>query len=503
MSFFIRISAVCLFAHVAVGSALGDYVQSHSRVPRPLREFRGAWVATVHNIDWPSRPGLSGRQQRDELIQLLDLAAQIGLNAIILQVRTECDALYASRIEPWSYWLSGKMGSPPSDRYDPLAFAILEAHRRGIELHAWFNPFRSSATATSEKSRTHISRTHPSLMMRAGTQVWADPGSDYVTDRAIQVMVDVTRRYDIDAVHMDDYFYPYPKTSGDKVYDQFDDSASYGKYRSKGGRLGVRDWRRSRIDGFVSQLYRSVKSTKPWVKFGISPFGIWRPHNPPSIEAGLDAYDHIFADSRKWLRNGWIDYFSPQLYWRIDDTPHSFTTLTKWWASQNKKKRHLWPGIASNRIRSSDDPRRKASETTREIDVTRRYGSNKEGAGNIQWSIGAIRNDRDGLRAQLAASFREVAIPPASPWLGSKAPSPTYVAVAEEGGALHLSFKMAGDVRWRVIQIRPSRKDSWVTLRMIPGGQETYRFERAPSEIAIRSMGPTGMLSKPTVLKRR
>ncbi len=503
MNIYSRIALFIALATITNSYGWAEYVQSRSKVPEPLREFRAAWIATVHNIDWPSRKGLSGGQQRAELIKLLDLAANSGLNAIVLQVRTECDALYPSKIEPWSHWLSGRMGQAPSDGYDPLAFAIHESHRRGMELHAWFNPFRSSATDTSLKSRSHISRTHKSLMMRAGSQVWANPGSDFVKQRAIQVMVDVTKRYNIDAVHMDDYFYPYPKTSNGKTYDQFDDSAVYGKYRSKGGKLDVRDWRRAQIDGFVSDLYRSIKKTNPAVKFGISPFGIWRPGYPPSIKAGLDAYDDIFADSRKWLQNGWIDYFSPQLYWRISDTPHSFTTLTKWWDKQNNRKRHLWPGIASNRIRGSDDPGRTASESIRQIDVARKYASNEWGAGHIHWSIGALKKDRGGLLRELPGAYGKVAIPPASPWLGSRPPSPTYVALAEEAEGLHLSFKMASDVRWRVIQIRQSKGGSWETLRMIPGSQETYRFGKAPAEIAIRSLGNTGLPSRPTVLKRR
>ena len=347
-------------------AAWADYAPGRVKVPEPRREFRAAWIATVHNLDWPSTYTLSPQQQREEMIALLDLAASTGLNAVIFQVRTECDAFYKSSLEPWSFFLTGQMGVPPSDGYDPLTFAIHEAHRRGIELHAWFNPFRASATERSPKSSKHITKTHSSLMLASGTMKWGNPGSDFIRQRAIDVMVDVARRYDVDGIHIDDYFYPYPKTSGGKVYDQFDDSTSFRAYQSKGGKLNVRDWRRSNINSFVSSLYSSIKSTKSWVDVGISPFGIWRPGYPSSVAAGLDAYDHIFADSRYWLNQGWLDYFSPQLYWRIDPPDQSFTALHQWWTSENKKGRHLWPGIASSRILSSEDKGRPSSETIRQ-----------------------------------------------------------------------------------------------------------------------------------------
>lgn len=480
--------------------SVAEYVPVNQKVPEPRREFRAAWIATVHNIDWPSDYDLSPSQQRSELIGLLDLAAETGLNAVVLQVRTECDALYKSNIEPWSFFLTGKMGVGPSDGYDPLEFAVAEAHKRGIELHAWFNPFRSSATERSSKSSQHITRTHPSLMMSAGSMKWGNPGSSYIRDRAISVMVDVTKRYDIDAVHIDDYFYPYPKTVNGKTYDQFDDSATYKAYRAKGGRLDVKDWRRSQINEFVSELYSSIKSTKSWVEVGVSPFGIWRPGYPSSVKAGLDAYDHIYADSRKWLQEGWLDYFSPQLYWRIEPSDQSFTALNQWWAQQNSKQRHLWPGIASSRILSSEDRGRPASESIRQIEVTRKY-SDRNGPGHIHWSIGALKQDRGGLREKLKSVYAETSIPPASPWLGTSAPDPVYVAPIENGQGLQLLFKPSQNARWRLIQVKEG--NSWVTLRRIPASQESFQLNKAPSAVAIRHIGPTGVLSIPTVLARQ
>ncbi|MEM6279786.1 MAG: family 10 glycosylhydrolase [Verrucomicrobiota bacterium] len=478
----------------------GDYVPVRSNVPEPKREFRAAWIATVHNIDWPSTYTLSPSQQRSELIGLLDLAAETGLNAVILQVRTECDAFYKSSIEPWSWFLTGKMGSPPPDGYDPLQFATVEARKRGIEVHAWFNPFRASATERSPKTSRHISRTHPSLMLSVGSQKWADPSSDFVRKRAISVMVDVANRYDVDGVHIDDYFYPYPKTVNGKVYDQFNDSAAYRAYQAKGGKLDIRYWRRSNIDNFIQSMYSTVKSTKPSVQVGISPFGIWRPGYPSTVKAGLDAYDHIFADSRKWLKSGWLDYFSPQLYWRIYPADQSFTALQSWWTQENTAKRHLWPGIASSRILSSEDKGRPSTETIKQIDVTRNKPS-PLGPGHIHWSIKAIKEDRGGLRARLRSSYAESAIPPASPWLSSSAPDPVYVAPIRENGGLTLAFQPGANARWKLVQVKEGR--NWVTLRRFPAAQSRFRLDKEPEEVAIRHISATGVLSIPTVLRRQ
>ncbi|MDF1753324.1 MAG: family 10 glycosylhydrolase [Verrucomicrobiales bacterium] len=491
--------SLIIFLVVSRIAVAADYVPTKTRAPEPAREFRGAWVATVHNIDWPSRQSLTASQQKAEMVELLDSAASVGINAIVFQVRTECDALYKSQIEPWSYWLTGSQGKDPG--YDPLQFTIEECHKRGMELHAWFNPFRSSSSSKSVKRSNHISKTHSGEMLSAGTQVWANPASDYVRNRAISVMVDVVKRYDVDGIHMDDYFYPYPRSVGGKMVDQFDDSRSYKAYRSKGGRLGLRDWRRSNIDGFVQQLYTSIKSTRKTVKFGISPFGIWRPGVPNTIQASLDSYDHISADSRKWLRSGWVDYLSPQLYWRIDDKPHSFMTLAKWWSGENVQNRHLWPGVASARILSSDDRGRPATESIRQIDITRSVAANRMGSGHIHWNYSAIGNDRGGVRKLLGQAYAETPIIPASPWLGSSAPSDLWAAPKIEGNSVVLHFRASPDARWRLVQIREKPNQRWTTLRMIPASQPAMRLNALPYEIAMRNISPTGILSEQTVVQ--
>ncbi len=346
-------------------------------------EFRGAWVASVHNLDWPSKPGLGAERQQAELRAILDRARKLGLNAILLQVRPAADALYASKLEPWSAFLTGTQGEGPG--YDPLAFAIREAHARGIELHAWFNPFRAATDAKAALTNGHVSRVHPDWIRRHGSLLWLDPGVPAARDYVLGVVLDVVRRYDIDGVHIDDYFYPYPmKGAGD-----FADAASWKAHGAASG-LSRGDWRRDNINRFVESLYRRVKAEKPAVKVGISPFGIWRPGVPATIEAGLDAYGQLYCDAKLWLERGWCDYLSPQLYWSIEPAKQSFPVLLDWWRAQSKAGRPIWPGIATERIGSA----RPAGEIAKQIALTRR-GTDQPG--HIHWNMKALMQDRGGI----------------------------------------------------------------------------------------------------------
>src|SRR6185503_5461665 len=295
-------------------AVLATRLSAQEPPPTP-REFRGAWVATVGNIDWPSRPTLNTWDQQRELLAILDRAVALKLNTIVFQIRPGADALYASPYEPWSQFLTGRQGRPPEPAWDPLSFAVEQAHKRGLELHAWFNPYRAAYSRDTVTARTHISRTDPSLVRSYDRYLWMDPGDLEVRRRSVRAVVDVAKRYDVDGVHIDDYFYPYPVTQAGKKVD-FPDSETYARYVKAGGKLAKDDWRRDNVDKLVEALYKGVHAVKPWVKVGISPFGIWRPGNPPQI-AGFDAYAEIYADSKKWLQNGWGDYFAPQLYWPI------------------------------------------------------------------------------------------------------------------------------------------------------------------------------------------
>ena len=358
-------------------------------------EFRGAWVASVFNLDWPSKPGLSAGEQKAQLRALLDRAADLKLNAILLQVRPASDALYASKIEPWSQFLSGAQGVSPG--YDPLAYAISEAHARGLELHAWINPFRAATSADASLAANHVAREHPEWTRRYAGQLWLDPGEPAVRDYVISVMIDIARRYEVDGIHIDDYFYPYPKGGA-----SFPDDATFAKY---GGGKDRGDWRRDNINRFVETMYSRVKSTRPSAKIGISPFGIWRPGVPATIEAQLDSYAQLFADSRKWLAEGWCDYLAPQLYWTIAPSKQSFPVLLNWWRAQSHGKA-VWPGIATERIGAS----RPAQEMIEQIALTR-AGTNSPG--HIHWSMKALMRNQGGIADKLRAGpYTERAAPP-------------------------------------------------------------------------------------------
>ncbi len=405
------------------------YVPATVNPPAPLREFRGAWIATVANLDWPSKPGLSVAQQKAELIALLDRAVQLKLNAVIFQVRPMADAVYASPLEPWSEFLTGTMGRAPQPFYDPLAFAIAEAHQRGLELHAWFNPFRVSlppAQVRSPVALNHISSTHPELVRRYGNLLWLDPGEPAAREYVLRVVMDVVKRYDVDGVTFDDYFYPYPdKDAAGRTMD-FPDDASWRKYGVPSG-MSRDEWRRANINQFIQNVYHSIKALKPWVKFGISPFGIWRPGFPKQVQ-GLDAYAKLYADSRLWLANGWLDYLSPQLYWPVDSPQQSFPVLLNWWSAQNVKHRHLWPSLNAVNVGAKWKP----EEIARQIQVVR----NQPGAsGEIIYHLRNLLENR-ALADVLRAQYPQPALVPASPWLDSIPPDqPKLTVTIENSGA--------------------------------------------------------------------
>jgi uncharacterized lipoprotein YddW (UPF0748 family) len=454
-------------------------------------------VASVANIDWPSRPGLPADSQRAELIGILDRARALRLNAVILQVRPAGDALYASELEPWSEYLTGAQGRPPEPLYDPLAFAVAEAHRRGLELHAWFNPFRARhPSATTPESPLHFSRTHPDLVLRYGTQLWMDPGAPEVREHSIQVILDVVRRYDIDGVHIDDYFYPYPESDAAGRRIDFPDSVSFGRYRAGGGRLARDDWRRRNVDRFVEDLHRAIRRAKPWVKFGVSPFGIWRPGNPPQIQ-GFDAYAEIYADSRKWLREGWLDYLSPQLYWPIAQGPQSYPVLLRWWVEQNVKERHLWPGNFTSRV-AEPTGSWPASEIVGQVLVTR----GAPGAtGNVHFSERAFRLNPVSLDERLVReAYTQPALVPATPWLRAPRPTRPRLALSARGDSTVVRAEPGGGGAVWQWYVRARSAAGW-TSYVAPGGQTEIVLPVAAEEVAVAGVGRNGVLGPVELVK--
>ncbi|HEV2391161.1 MAG TPA: family 10 glycosylhydrolase [Verrucomicrobiae bacterium] len=489
--------AVAAIGSVAAGRAAQTftYEPSSEMPPNPMREMRAAWVATVANIDWPSTNNLSTARQKAELVAIFDRAAHLKLNTIIFQVRPTCDALYASSIEPWSEYLTGTMGKPPEPFYDPLTFAIEEAHKRGLELHAWFNPYRArQALAKSPIAPNHVSRTHPQMVRQYGKSLWLDPGEKEVQAYSLRVVMDVVRRYDIDGVHFDDYFYPYKEQDASGKELDFPDGASWRKY-GQGGKLNREDWRRENVDSFIHAVYQSIKAAKPWVKFGISPFGIWRPHNPPQIQ-GFDPYEKLYADSRKWLMNGWVDYFAPQLYWGIEPPEQSFPVLLRWWAGQNTKGRLLAPGLDTTKV----GRRWKPEEIIEQIRLTRRQPGV---GGHVHWDMKALMRN-EALDAALEREvYAQPALVPSMPWLESARPQKPALTIAPRGGEVQARWGPATQQKAWLWLLQTRTGQNWTT-RILPGWEVSCALgQPLPTVIALRALDRFGNLSEPLVLRRR
>ncbi len=301
------------------------------------REFRGAWIATVVNLDWPSKPGLPVSKQKEELKKLLDMLASLNFNAVIFQVRPECDALYKSDIEPWSYWLTGKQGKAPQPFYDPLEFAITESHKRGMELHAWINPYRAvRKTGTYKISAKHVTRKHPEWIITSGKLKYLNPGLPEVRNYVKNVFEEIIKNYDVDGIHFDDYFYPYPPNEINN-----EDIAAFA--RNPRGFRDISDWRRDNVNLLIKEINNAIKNIKPFVKFGVSPFGIWKNNVPKGIK-GFDAYSRIYADAVSWIGEGSIDYLVPQLYWPFGGG-QDFAKLAEWWSLQRNDSQ-VYGGLA-------------------------------------------------------------------------------------------------------------------------------------------------------------
>ncbi|MEI7534151.1 MAG: family 10 glycosylhydrolase [Verrucomicrobiae bacterium] len=462
--------------------------------PPAARELRGAWLATVANIDWPSMPGLPASRQKAELISLLDRAAQLHLNAIFFQVRPVADAFYASPLEPWSEYLTGIQGRSPG--YDPLALAVTEAHKRGLQLHAWFNPFRAGhPESKSPPALNHAVRTHPELIRHYGRQTWFDPGEPESQARAVSAMLDVVKRYDVDGVVFDDYFYPYPEKNWKGEPMDFPDDASW-KKRSTTIDISRDDWRRANINQFVQKVSQSVHAAKPWVQFGISPFGIWRPGVPAGIDAkALDAYGKLYADAPLWLRNGWVDYLAPQLYWPIAPREHSFTTLFQWWRQQNAKGRHVFAALndAESGKKFSDD------EIGRQIDAVRTQTSN---SGEVHYHLRNLL-ENSSLAKTVAAKYAQPALAPAATWLSAPIITTPKLTVDTGNHSAHVRWENAGPESARRWLLQSRTNGNWTT-QIFPAGQTDYYFNNGnPDTVSLRAVDRVGNLSEPAVWSKK
>jgi uncharacterized lipoprotein YddW (UPF0748 family) len=473
-----------------------------------MREFRGAWVATVGNIDWPSEKGLTSSQQQAELLAILDRAVQLKLNAVIFQVRPACDAMYASKIEPWSEYLTGIMGRAPHPYYDPLAFAVTEAHKRGLELHAWFNPYRARVLGTpSPASADHVSKRRPQLVRSYGKYLWLDPGEKQVQDYSLSVVMDVVKRYDVDGIHFDDYFYPYKENDAAGKEMDFPDDASWRRYGAA-TKLSRDDWRRENVNQFIQRVYTSIKSAKPWVKFGVSPFGIWRPGYPAQVK-GFDAYAALYADSRKWLANGWVDYFAPQLYWTIDAPEQSFPALMKWWAVQNPKGRLLVAGMnttaagRSSQSTNTDSSRRRRSWPPEEIVNQIRIAREVPGPhGHIHWNMRALMRSTtldDALKREV---YQQPALIPAQPWLGGSAPAKPKLAIAKAktGSQAKVTWSASSFSKPWLWLVQTRTGQHWTT-QVLPAATTSESWASGvPEVVAVSAVDRKGGVSDPSIV---
>jgi uncharacterized lipoprotein YddW (UPF0748 family) len=405
--------------------------QALTTVAQSKYEFRGVWVATVVNIDWPNKEGLSSNEQKAEFIHLLDMHKRNGMNAVIVQVRPSADALYPSQYEPWSEYLSGKQGVPPSPYYDPLQFMIDETHKRGMEFHAWINPYRAVFDMhSSSVASNHITRTHPEWFLTYGGKKYFNPGLPEVMQYVNAVVRDIISRYDIDGLHLDDYFYPYRITGK-----EFPDEATYRKY---GNGMDKEDWRRSNTDSIIKMIHQTVVSVKPTIRFGVSPFGVWRNKSKDpqgsDTRAGQTNYDDLYADILLWLKEGWIDYVAPQLYWEIGHHLCDYTVLLKWWGDHSYGK-HVY--IGHGIYRTVENPTaawRNPYELPNEIKLLR---MNNNIQGSIYFNSKVFDSNPNGWNDSLQNNYyKKPALLPPMNWIDTVAPQkPSITNFSEQRNA--------------------------------------------------------------------
>ncbi|NJP92733.1 family 10 glycosylhydrolase [Nonomuraea sp. FMUSA5-5] len=421
----------------------------------PKRELRGVWIATTQNIDWPTKAGQSADRQKADYVKILDSAAKRNLNAVFVQVRPASDALYKSSLEPWSQYLTGTAGKDPG--WDPLPFLIDEAHKRGMEFHAWFNPYRASyGDSTAALPAGHPARRHPDWTVKYGGRLYYNPGLPAVREHVTKVITDVVDRYDVDGVHFDDYFYPYPVAGA-----KFDDSAAFRTY-GKGEKLA--QWRRGNVNKLVAQVDKAVHAAKQHVKFGISPFGIWRnkAQDPTgSSTSGMSAYDSIYADARAWIKAGTVDYVLPQLYWPRGHKLADYTTLVRWWSDEVKGSDvQLYIGQGLYRVGAKDDKAwLKAGEMAAQVGVNR---ASKQVDGAVYFSAkNLMANPLRSMDRVSKSYYSRPALLPLNDSLGGSAPAAPGGAKADGS---RLSWQPSEGARsYAVYQVPKSGKDCHTT----------------------------------------
>ena len=402
---------LCVFLWSLMAGGMFAQVQKASAYPK--REFRAAWIQSVNG----QFRGMPTEKLKQNLIGQLNSLQKAGINAIIFQVRPEADALYASRLEPWSRFLTGVQGKAPEPYWDPMQFMIDECHKRGMEFHAWINPYRTKTTLKSELAPNHVYNIHPEWFVTYGDQLYFDPALPESRRHICMVVSDIVSRYDVDAIHMDDYFYPYPIKGKD-----FPDDASFARFG--GGFSNKGDWRRSNVNVLIKKLHETIREIKPWVKFGVSPFGIYRNESSDPLGSktkGLQNYDDLYADVLLWAREGWIDYNIPQIYWHIGHPVADYETLVKWWA-RNTENRPLFIGQSvMNTVQNADPKNPSINQLPRKMALQRAYQTI---GGSCQWPASAVVENAGKYRDALIAEYHKYpALPPVFDFMDNEAPA--------------------------------------------------------------------------------
>ena len=453
---------------LALFLATGVGAQIQQQSPYPKREFRGAWIQAVNG----QFRGIPTEKLKQTLIDQLNSLQGAGINAIIFQVRPEADALYASQLEPWSRFLTGVQGQAPSPYWDPMQFMIDECHKRGMEFHAWINPYRVKTSLKSELAANHLYNIHPEWFVTYNNQLYFDPALPESRRHICMVVADIVSRYDVDAIHMDDYFYPYPAKGVD-----FPDDASFARYG--GGFTNRADWRRSNVNILIQKIHETIRGLKPWVKFGISPFGIYRNEkNDPlgSKTNGLQNYDDLYADVLLWARNGWVDYNIPQIYWQIGHPAADYETLVKWWA-KNTENRPLFIGQSvMNTVQNADPKNPSINQLPRKMALERAYQTI---GGSCHWPASAVVENAGKYRDALVQEYHKYpALVPVFDFMDDKAPGKVRKVKkvwTEDGYMLFWTAPKAKDEMDRAVQYVVYRFD----------GKEKVNIDDASHIVAI------------------
>ncbi|CAH1788860.1 unnamed protein product [Owenia fusiformis] len=463
--------------------------------PPTGEEFRSVWISTVHNLDWPTSRTATPAQQQADLRGIFDHMVQLNMNVMIFQIRPVGDALYQSNIEPWSFFLTNSQGTAPNPIWDPLAFAITEAHARGIELHAWLNPYRANLRPNTDGlAPNHMAFRYPDFAYPYGRQLWMDPGVTVVQDHLHTVVMDVLNRYDVDGIHFDDYFYPYPVSGVD-----FPDALTYAGYIADGGTLSLADWRRDNNNRMVQRLHTSIKAAKPHVKFSISPFGIYRPCQtggmPCSIR-GFDQYSGLYADPKLWLENGWMDYLAPQLYWEIDPPAQSYPVLLDWWLQVNTQNRHVYAGNAVYKLINNDWP---ANEIVNQVGVSRQW-ADRLSLGNVLFRYGQLRSNTKSISDLLRQGvYNQPALIPEMSWLPNSLIPNDPINIQYNSSTLTWDLPKGPDVRFYAIY---TENRGQMLLRKVLGAETRHeRLQITAGKIGVQAIGKGGRRGKVILIK--